>query len=114
MIGKVSVRALRESHVLGRLLNAARPPMKFCSPLLLPWVLFVPGSVQAADKAMEAYTAGDYARAYKLWRPLADKGEREAQFIIGSMYEHGQGVAVDLAKASDWYRKAASRGHEVA
>ena len=63
---------------------------------------------------MEAYTAGDYARAYKLWRPMADKGEREAQFNIGSLYEHGQGVALDAVKATDWYRKAASRGHEVA
>lgn len=63
MIGKVSVRTLREPRVLGRLLNTAKPLMMVCSPLLLPWVLFVPGSVQAADKAMEAYTASDYARA---------------------------------------------------
>ena len=89
-------------------------PMMALPRLALLLALLAPGVAHAADKAMEAYTAGAYARAYKLWRPRADKGEREAQFNIGSLYEHGQGVALDAVKATDWYRKAASRGHEVA
>ena len=61
-----------------------------------------------------AYLNGDYETALRLWRPLADQGNAEAQAGLGWMYFHGQGVAQDYVQAISWYRKAADQGHVVA
>ena len=45
---------------------------------------------------------------------LAEKGNVEAQFKVGEMYETGFGVKKDMAQASTWINKAASQGHEKA
>ena len=38
------------------------------------------------DDANAAYGRGDYAQALKIFRPLAAKGNAEAQYNIGTMY----------------------------
>jgi len=43
--------------------------------------------------------------------PLAQGGDVEAQFQIAVMYAKGQGLAPDMAKAADWFTKAAEHGH---
>jgi hypothetical protein len=45
---------------------------------------------------------------------LAQKGNAEAQFKVGEMYETGFGVKKDMAQARDWITKAANQGHETA
>ena len=45
---------------------------------------------------------------------LAKKGNVEAQFKIGEMYETGFGVKKDIAEARSWITKAANQGHETA
>ena len=57
-----------------------------------------------------AYKRGDYATALIEWRPLAEQGNADAQFAIGSMYLDGQGVPQDDAEAVMWWRKAAENG----
>jgi TPR repeat protein len=57
-----------------------------------------------------AYERGDYATAVQLWRPLAEQGNPEAQFILGQMYNTGRGVSQDYAEAVKWYRRAAEQG----
>lgn len=66
------------------------------------------------DKGLNFYINGDHANALKIWRPLADRGHATAQFHLGHMYRHGQGVEQDNAKALEWYRKAAAQGHKTA
>ena len=44
----------------------------------------------------------------------AEQGDTEAHYQIGRYYYHGYGVAVDIEKAKDWYRRAAERGHAEA
>ena len=61
-----------------------------------------------------AYIKGDYATALKLYRPLADQGYAEAQFMLGVMYSAGLGVPQDYAQAVSWSRKAADQGHAYA
>ena len=34
-----------------------------------------------------AYQAGNYAQALRLWQPLAQKGNAEAQYNLGLMYD---------------------------
>ena len=57
-----------------------------------------------------AYALGDYATALRLWRPLAEQGNAEAQERIGSIYYNGEGVPKDYRKAAMWYRRAAEQG----
>jgi len=45
---------------------------------------------------------------------LAKKGNAEAQFKVGEMYETGFGVKEDKAEAMNWTTKAADQGHETA
>ena len=44
------------------------------------------------EDAQAAHSRRDYATALRLWRPLADQGNAEAQYALGFMYDGGQGV----------------------
>ncbi len=50
---------------------------------------------------------GDSATAV---RTLAEQGDAEAQFALGSMYRDGRGVEQNYAEALLWWRKAAEFG----
>ena len=63
------------------------------------------------DQATAAYDRGDYATAYRLFRPLAEQGYVAAQTNLGILYYTGQGVTQDYAAAVSWYRKAADQGN---
>lgn len=57
------------------------------------------------------YFEHDYARAVRLLRQSADKGNAPAQNRLASMYfSGGRGVPQDAAEAAIWYRKAADQG----
>ncbi|MBT8354072.1 MAG: sel1 repeat family protein [Desulfobacterales bacterium] len=45
------------------------------------------------------------------WQKRAEKGNINAQFNLGAMYDSGDGVSEDDAEAANWYRKAADQGH---
>ncbi len=64
-------------------------------------------------KAFEAYNRGDYATALQLYRPLANKGEVTAEYIIGLMYANGQGVPQSYAEAMKWHHKVAEQGEAL-
>ena len=40
----------------------------------------------------------------------AEKGDAQAQFLLGACYYNGYGVAKDLVQAVYWWRKAADQG----
>jgi uncharacterized protein len=62
-----------------------------------------------------AYFKHDYAKAMRLLRPLADRGNAPAQSRIASIYFWGgHGVPQDPAQAALWYRKAADQGNALA
>lgn len=64
------------------------------------------------DAGIAAYERGHYEVALYDFEQRAMKGDgdRLAEFYLGYMYKHGKGVAQDLEKAEEWYRKAAERG----
>ena len=63
------------------------------------------------ERADEAFIAGDYVTAAKLFRPLAEQGDAYAQYNLGKMYViGGQGVPEDDKEAVKWYRLAAEQG----
>ena len=45
---------------------------------------------------------------------LAKKGNAEAEYKVGEMYETGFGVKKDMEEAKSWINKAAAQGHETA
>ena len=63
---------------------------------------------------IDAWQAGKFEAAVGEWRPLADKGDADAQFNMGQAYKLGRGVPTDLRLAQTWYEKAAQQGHEQA
>src|SRR6476619_7636540 len=66
------------------------------------------------EDAGDAHARGDYAKALRLIRPLANDGDAAAQFNLGLMYMTGQGVQQDNAAAALWFRKAAEQGYALA
>ena len=62
----------------------------------------------------DAYHREDYKTAYKLIAPLAKQGDADAQYILGRMYENGQGVPQDDKEAVKWYQLAAEQGDAIA
>ena len=61
-----------------------------------------------------AYKQGDYKTALQELRPLGEKGNPKAQFRLGWMYGHGEGVIQSDEEAVEWYRKAAQQDHVIA
>lgn len=64
-------------------------------------------SFSAAEKALEEK---DYSTAFRLFKPLAEQGNSEAQANLALMYEHGQGVKKNLVEAFKWHSLAANQG----
>jgi TPR repeat protein/tRNA A-37 threonylcarbamoyl transferase component Bud32 len=62
------------------------------------------------SRGSEAWKSGDYSKALALLLPAALKGHPVAQHRIGVMYALGQGVEMDWAEATRWFRKAADQG----
>ena len=46
-----------------------------------------------------------------IWRPLAEKGDADAQFNLGQAYRLGRGVPTNLSAAQTWFERAANQGH---
>ena len=46
------------------------------------------------SEGLAAYTRSDYATALKEMRPLAEQGDAQAQLLLVTMYDRGQGVGL--------------------
>lgn len=65
-------------------------------------------------EAIDAFQGGRHYKAVELAKPLADKGNPEAQYLLGFAHETGQGAEASKDKAIDYYRKAAASKHRDA
>ncbi len=74
---------------------------RFIALMLITLILFLP-SVSQADGLFD------------FQMKLAKKGNAEAQFKVGEMYETGFGVKADQTEAMNWILKSAGQGHETA
>lgn len=85
-----------------------------CKYLVAALVLIAsaaPLSAQSVRAGIDAWQRSDFAGAVAIWRPLADKGDPDAQFNLGQAYRLGRGVPINLAAAKTWFERAASQGH---
>lgn len=62
------------------------------------------------EEARRAYLDQDFPRAAALMRQEAELGNPHAQYTLGYMYYHGQGVVEDTEQALRWIRQAAAHG----
>src|SRR5260370_21559374 len=62
------------------------------------------------QRALAAWTAGDYGVALDLWAPLAHAGHPRAQSNMGAAFLEGRGIERDPDKAAIWLRRAAEQG----
>lgn len=60
-------------------------------------------------RGAEAFRAGDYAHAVRMYEAASSWGYKNAQYNLGVMYARGQGVDVDLPRAMAWMALAAER-----
>jgi len=60
------------------------------------------------SEGIASFRAQDYRKAFIRLKPLAVKGNPDAQYAVGYMYYYGQGVVEDRKRAWFWINKAAS------
>lgn len=80
----------------------------------LAFLAFSTGAQAGLQEGINAYRFGDFALALREFRPLADKGNSDAQRFLGDMYSDGNGVKQSHKEAASWYRKAALQGNAPA
>ena len=68
-------------------------------------------SAQSVKSGIDAWQRSDYAGAVAIWRPLAEKGDPDAEFNLAQAYRLGRGVPTNLAAAKTWFERAAAQGH---
>ena len=73
--------------------------------------LAAPALAVTVKAGVEAWQAGDFSKAVSIWRPLATKGDADAQFNLGQAYRLGKGVNADTSQAKNWFERAAKSNH---
>ena len=61
-----------------------------------------------------AYTRGDYPAAFKIFVPLAEQGNPEAEYSVGVIYSNGRGLPQSYMEAAKWFHRAAEKGQSGA
>jgi cell division septation protein DedD len=84
---------------------------KYLIAAVIAGLLSAPVCAQSVKAGIEAWQRADYDGAVSIWRPLAQKGDADAQFNLGQAYRLGRGVPMDLAAAKSWFERAAASGH---
>ncbi len=89
--------------------------MKAILPSLLPALAImlaaaVPADAEPFEDGVAAAERGDYETALRIWRPLAEQGDAEAQYNLGFSYANGESVPQDFVQAHLWLSLAASAG----
>ena len=79
-----------------------------CAALALA---LAPAARADVKAGVDAWSAGDYAKAIAEWRGPAAKGDADALFNLAQAYRLGRGVPEDVQQAEALYAKAAAGGH---
>lgn len=85
-----------------------------CKYLVAAALLFAsaaPLDAQSVKAGIDAWQKANYSGAVAIWRPLAEKGDADAEFNLGQAYRLGRGVPTNLAAAKTWFERAAAQGH---
>src|SRR5262249_28039031 len=81
-------------------------------PLVLAVLLLAASPALAGmTEAWDAYDHGEYARAAELFRAEAERGDSEAQYMLGQLHDGDQLGPRDVGTAARWFERAAEQGH---
>jgi cell division septation protein DedD/Tfp pilus assembly protein PilF len=106
---------LASSLIAGAAAAQVQPsPAQMPPPAPAPSAAPVAVAAPNVRAGIEAWQAGNYALAIGNWRPLADRGDADAQYNIAQAYFLGRGVPQNANLAEQWYARAARQGHEQA
>ena len=79
---------------------------------LLALLVALAGPASAdVESGWQAFLNGDYATALDELEPAAEAGDATAQYYLGVLYDHGEGVVRNYRTATGWYEKAAAQGN---
>lgn len=81
------------------------------SCLMFPAISFALDAGQTMDRASELYNLGKYKQVISMITPLAEKGNTDAQVMLGNCYENGLGLGMSPQIACQWYALAAEQGN---
>jgi cell division septation protein DedD len=87
---------------------------KFRKLLPLAAVLAALPAAATTAEGVQKWAAGDFKGAVAEWMPQAARGDASALYNLGQAYRLGRGVPANAATASNYYRRAATRGHAAA
>ena len=85
--------------------------------IFLLTILFSIPSYASEDKFKKGYDLalqGKYLEAFKIWKPLAEKGNERAQYSLGVMYRDSMGIDQNYKLAEKWTRLSAEQGNSSA
>lgn len=76
--------------------------------ILLSQSLFGAAVASTLEDGFKAFSAGKYEEALRIWHPLAEKDNADAQYNIGIMYMKGIGVEQNDKQALIWFKRASA------
>jgi TPR repeat protein len=88
----------------GAIQDQAQPPGRAPAPKEAP------PKPDQFQSGMRAYAQNDFRSAFRIWQPMAERGDGAAQHNLGRMYARGEGVQRDLAEAYKWFTLAGLSG----
>jgi len=88
----------------------------FAKVLLTALVLAIPYSINAQtfDEVTANYTVEQWEKVAHYFLESANKGDSDAQDMLGTMYLRGKGVAKNEKRAVYWFQMASDKGLDTA
>ena len=78
-------------------------------PCLFILIFFTVACAEEKDPGI-LFEQGKYEKAYRMWQPLANNGDRVAQNYLGIHHYLGLGMERNFRLAKEWFEKAAMNG----
>lgn len=96
---------------MARIMMAASKKAVLAGAALAGVLLAAAPALADVKAGVDAWSAGDFARAVVEWQGPAAAGDPDALFNLAQAYRLGRGVEIDNARARQLYEQAASLGH---
>lgn len=87
------------------------PMRSFVACIVCVLTISNPAAADRFEAGRAAWDGGDLDSALTLLLPLAERGDREAQYLVGRIELCGDGLPIDLVSGFGWYLRAAEQGH---
>ncbi|NOQ89523.1 MAG: hypothetical protein GQ549_01105, partial [Gammaproteobacteria bacterium] len=87
---------------------------RYITTICITFLLVFTAEAATLDDAKLAIRTQDFATAAKILKPLARKGDKQAQYQMAVLYRNGQGIKENPKNSAYWMDKSARQGYERA